>query len=204
MLSRARILICCIVLIHLAVYSRAQSSDPQELSNRKDTLFLDKNRNFFNVSYFIKNKLQYINYFKNNRMIETVSFQDNGNKEQILFLNDSDGGKDMEVNYYPSGKIRSINYYFGLFMIPDTVKSPYGPGFAGKLDGHSVEYYENGNESSEYTFINGKLNGMFEEFYPNGKLKTQGYYYNGVKKGILIDYNEKGIITKQDTLFLKH
>ena len=71
---------------------------------------------------------------------------------------------------------------------------------SGKKVGEWVEYYENGQMSSSYTYDNdGAAFGEWIEYHQNGQIKMTGKYIDGVKHGQWITYYDNGNYLKLET-----
>ena len=67
-----------------------------------------------------------------------------------------------------------------------------GTWVSNKWDGDYKFYYENGQTSLDFHFVNGKREGEQKYFYDNGKLNIEGSWKNGEESGVLKEYNEQG------------
>ena len=78
----------------------------------------------------------------------------------------------------------------GLMYAPDSDK-PYS--------GVAVEYYENGQKSSEFSVKDGKKDGLNTEWYENGQKSIEGTYKDGEKDGLETLWYENGEKKREET-----
>lgn len=83
-----------------------------------------------------------------------------------------------ETGYYPNGKVKYV-----LNMNEN-----------GKIDGKLIQYYENGQMSSETPYTNGIVEGVEQVYYENGKLKELNNFVNNAYEGIQKTYYDDGAL----------
>lgn len=64
----------------------------------------------------------------------------------------------------------------------------------GKLNGNTVEYFENGKVFKKYYMKNGNKSGLEIEYHPNGIIARKVNYKNGIQNGKTTEFDENGQI----------
>ena len=83
------------------------------------------------------------------------------------------------------GYIMIINFLFNL----DELKN--------NLDGQKIQYYDNGQKSTEISFKDGKYNGPFIRWYQNGKRESE-IIYEDFKKVSWKSWKEDGSLNERN------
>jgi antitoxin component YwqK of YwqJK toxin-antitoxin module len=109
---------------------------------------------------------------------------------QISYDNGSTFYTDSSQTMLCNGKFRK--FYPGLKIKSSTSF------LKGKLDGESIEYFENGQVFTSLNYSNGLLEGEALEFYPETLvIKSKFHFSKGLKNGECITYDESGDIVEK-------
>ncbi|MBI1837051.1 MAG: hypothetical protein HYR91_07270 [Flavobacteriia bacterium] len=110
------------------------------------------------------------------------------------------------VNYEPAGCISFIETYKNdvlnglkvIYFIPQDINDRIlriylKQNFTnGKLEGESIEYFDNGIVKKTGNYKNNVKIGVWENYHPNGKMMMLERYKNGIMHGWFISYDEDG------------
>ena len=66
-------------------------------------------------------------------------------------------------------------------------------------EGLFQEFYENGNVSSEGSYVDGLEEGYWKDYRENGNLAAEGYYSKGEEVGIWRYYDENGNFQEEES-----
>lgn len=116
------------------------------------------------------------------------AYYDDGRLKSAVSVNESRKRHGASKLYYPDGKLKSlINYKDG------------------KKHGAAVEYFESGNKSREFYYVENRKNGVRTTYWENGKVKSTIDYKDDELKNNLVEYNKSGNeITKYPDLVVRH
>ena len=89
------------------------------------------------------------------------------------------------TDYFKSGKVQNI--IAGASFI-DVSNDNWG------WEGLSIHYYETGEKSREFTYVNGVMEGLYIMYYETGEKAKEYTYVNGVREGEYVSYYENGAI----------
>ena len=130
-------------------------------------------------SYSLVGKIHIVETYVNGTLV--------GLSEQYQYV----GGKKCflwQKTYNNKGEeIKSVEYY------ESGVKSS-----SVQVNGHCVEWYENGQKSAEYTNKNGDIDGKFMAWHENGALKAQSIIVRGNRAGKGTYYFPNGVIQSEE------
>jgi antitoxin component YwqK of YwqJK toxin-antitoxin module len=112
-----------------------------------------------------------------------------------------DGKSAQTVSYYQNGKKmaeggyldekKEKTWYFyreedGVLLLEEHYK-------AGKREGISRAYYENGTVSELVTWVGGERTGTWEQYYSDGKLRLRSAYLSDEKNGVFNTFYNNGL-----------
>ena len=92
---------------------------------------------------------------------------------------------------------RGIHYYLDKNITRFCMDSPLITGE--KFSGEIINYYENGNIWTSFTYIQGKEDGEYKEWYENGTLNEKCTYIQGKRDGKCESWFENGNIYEKGT-----
>lgn len=99
-------------------------------------------------------------------------------------------GKKMAEGEYLHEKKEKIWFFYreedGVLLLEECYK-------AGKREGISRAYYENGTVSELVTWIGGERTGPWEQYYSDGKIRLQSSYLQDEKNGLFKTFYNNGL-----------
>jgi len=140
-------------------------------TNRSEAFFYHENGALMSHGIYrdMKKDSVWLNFGPSGRISNSETFK-NGvlNGKNVIYYVSEEASDN-------SKRVSAVNYYLD-----------------GKLNGESIQYFENGSVKEKGTYTNGKKTGIWERYHANGKKMMLERYKEGIRHGWSYAYDESG------------